>query len=114
MTTIINNKTYEMACTLRVAFMIQGQHNHKPYSAVFADIKDMTLEEQIGILYCSFKVANPESGITKQDFMDYYMDNYNIKFVMGQIEEVIKGVMGLDDADVEAAKSQVANAQGNK
>ena len=48
---------FPLATTLRVAYNVQGQHNHKPYTEVFKDIGDMTVEDQLGIIYCSFKCA---------------------------------------------------------
>ena len=73
MYTIINGVEYPLATTLRVAYLVQGQHNHKPYAEVFKDIGDMTIEDQIGIIYCAFKCANADSTVVipKQSFIDY-------------------------------------------
>ena len=96
-TTIVNGKEYDLATTLRVAYLVQGQHNHKPYSEVFSGIGDMVLEDQIGILYCAFKVANPDEAkfIKREDFFNSYLDNFTLKEVMDQLEKVIKGIMVL-------------------
>lgn len=99
MTVKINGTTYEMACTLRVAYMVQGQHNHKPYSKVFSELGDMVLEDQVGILYCAFKAANPNFNMSREEFFNYYLDNISMKEVMEQIKEVIQGVMGVDDSE---------------
>jgi hypothetical protein len=96
MTLSINGVDYPLATTLRVAYKIQGQHNHKAYSKVFAEIGDMTLEDQIGILYASFQVANPEMTMTKASFLDNYLDNYNLKVLMDQVKEIIQGIMGTE------------------
>ena len=98
MYTIINGVEYPLATTLRVAYLIQGQHNHKPYAEVFKDIGDMTIEDQIGIIYCAFKCANSDSNITmsKQSFVDYYLDNFTLREVLGQLQEIVKGIMGED------------------
>ena len=90
----INGTEYTMATTLRVAYKVQGQHNHKAYSKVFSEIGDMTLEDQIGILFASFQVGNPESRMSQKDFLDYYLDNFNLKVIMDQVKEVIQGIMG--------------------
>ena len=92
----INSVDYPLATTLRVAYKVQGQHNHKAYSKVFAEIGDMTLEDQIGILYAAFQVANPEVLMTRQQFLDYYLDHFNLKIVMDQVKDVIQGIMGVD------------------
>lgn len=107
----INDREYDLATTLRVAYLVQGQHNHKPYSEVFADIGNMVLEDQIGILYCAFKVKNPDEAkfITREKFLDAYLDNYNLKQVMEQLEAVVRGIMG---TEVPAQETQ-ADASGD-
>lgn len=107
----INGQEYELSTTLRVAYKVQGQHNHKPYTEVFRSLGEMHLEDQIGILYAAFECANPNEvfKIKRQDFLDSYLDTYNIKMMMDQIQEVIRGIMGEDFfEDVE----QSANADG--
>lgn len=96
MTVCINGRTYPMATTLRVAYVVQGMHNHKPYSEVFQSLDKMPLEDQIGILYAAFSCANPQekSVITDAAFLNYYLDNFTLKEVMGQLKQVIDGIMG--------------------
>lgn len=119
LTTIINGAEYPLSTTLRVAYKVQGQHNHKPYTEVFKGMGDMTLEQQINILYASFQCANPEQAkfITAQVFLDYYLDNYNLKVVMDQLQAVIEGIMGteLESQDKTSAEDQETTAedQGN-
>ena len=98
MYTVINGVEYPLATTLRVAYLVQGQHNHKPYAEVFKDIGDMTIEDQIGIIYCAFKCANADSTVVipKQSFIDYYLDNFTLREVLGQLQEIVKGIMGED------------------
>ena len=100
-TTTINGKTYPLATTLRVAYMVQGQHNHKAYAEVFKDIGNMSVEDQIGIIYCAFKCANKEESqfITLQSFVDYYLDNFNLKDLLAQLEGLVKGIMGEDESE---------------
>lgn len=90
----IQGVDYPLATTLRVAYKVQGQHNHKSYSKVFAEIGDMTLEDQIGILFASFQVANPEVSMKQDQFLNYYLDTYNLKVLLDQVKEVIQGIMG--------------------
>ena len=98
LTVKINDVEYPLATTLRVAYKVQGQHNHKPYTEVFKSIGDMVLEDQIGILYAAFECANPTevAKIKRQTFLDAYLDTYNIKIMMNHIQTVIKGIMGED------------------
>lgn len=99
--TTINGVEYNLDTTLRVAYQAQGANNHKPYSEVFQNIGDMMLEKQIEILYLAFKVANPEMAqtFTQQMFLNYYLEHYNLKEVMNQLQGVIKGVLGSDDEE---------------
>ena len=114
MYTIINGVEYPLATTLRVAYLIQGQHNHKPYAEVFKDIGDMTIEDQIGIIYCAFKCANADSNVvmSKQSFVDYYLDNFTLREVLGQLQEIVKGIMG-EDLTEEAADTDAPANEGN-
>lgn len=96
----IKGVDYALATSLRVAYKIQGQHNHKPYAKVFAEIGDMTLEQQIGILFASFQVANPEVQLSQQQFLDIYLDTYNLKILMDQVKAVIQGIMGAEEGHV--------------
>lgn len=112
LTTTINGTDYPLATTLRVAYMVQGENNHRPYSKVFSDLGDMPIESQIGILYCAFKVANPNELMTKQRFLDYYLDNMNIKQIMEQLKVLIQAITGVSDEDIKAAAGMQA-PEGN-
>ena len=100
--TTINGQEFELSTKLSVAYQVQGCHNHKPYLEVFEGVSKMPLERQIEILFVAFKVANPEIAKTfnQQSFLNYYLDNFNLKQVMGQLQAVIKGITGADDDDV--------------
>lgn len=110
--TTIDGTEYPLATTLRVAYMVQGENNHKPYSKVFSDLGDMPIEAQIGILYCAFKVANPNVLMTKQHFLDYYLDNMNIKQIMEQLKVLIQAITGVSDEEIEAT-TNVQVSEGN-
>ena len=112
MTVCINGRTYNMATTLRVAYVVQGMHNHKPYSEVFQSLDKMSLEDQIGILYAAFSCANPQDRdvITEAVFLNYYLDNFTLKEVMGQLKQVIDGIMGTTGS-FEAAEPEAPQEQ---
>ena len=116
-TTTINGVEYPLATTLRVAYQVQGQHNHKPYSKVFADIGDMCIEDQIGILFCAFQVGNPDVQMLKQAFINYYLDNMNLKQIMDQLKAVIQEITGFEEpaesTQADAAKTEAASSEGN-
>lgn len=110
-TIIYNEKEYNLATTLRVAYAVQGQHNHKPYTEVFQQIGNMTLEDQIAILYAAFACANKEEAkfITRQNFLDYYLDNYTLSDVMSQLQAVIEGITGKALSDTESEETPQGN-----
>lgn len=103
---------YALSNKLRVAYRVQGQHDHKPYTEVFSGVGDMPIEDQIGIIYESFWCANPEvrDKITRQQFLEEYLDRYDVKTLMEQLREIIQGIMGVKDDDLAVAASE-ANPQ---
>ena len=103
---------YALSNKLRVAYRVQGQHDHKPYTEVFSGVGDMPIEDQIGIIYESFWCANPEARdkITRQQFLEEYLDKYDVKALMEQLKEIIQGIMGVKDDDLATAASE-ANPQ---
>lgn len=109
--TTINGVDYELSTKLMVAFKVQGFNNHKPYVEVFQGIGEMPIEKQVEILYAAFQVANPEAAkeITQKVFFEYYMNNYNLKQMMNQLQGVIKGVLGEDDESEDATSESEGN-----
>lgn len=103
---------YALSNKLRVAYRVQGQHDHKPYTEVFSGVGDMPIEDQIGIIYESFWCANPEARdkISRQQFLEEYLDKYDVKSLMEQLREIIQGIMGVKDDDLATAASE-ANPQ---
>lgn len=101
LTITIRGNEYELATTLRVAYNIQGQHNHRSYIEIFEDIDKMTLEQQIGIVYASFQAANPDSSklIKQSDFLNEFLDNCNLTELMKYVKDIIAGIMGKDLED---------------
>ena len=114
LTVKIRDVEYPLATTLRVAYKIQGQHNHKPYTEVFKQIGDMHVEDQIGIMYAAFECANPQEALKlkRKEFEEYYLDNYNLKDLMGQLQGVIKGIMG-EDFFEEAEETEATDGATN-
>ena len=114
---VLYGTEYELSTKLRVAYKVQGQNGHKPYSEVFSQLDSMPIEKQIAILYCAFEVANPEQTkeITSQKFLDWYLDNYDVHTIMDQLQEVIGGILGQDlKAEAEKKKAEAAGeTEGN-
>ena len=111
----INGTDYRLATTLRVAYEVQGQHNHKPYAEVFKGIAEMGVEQQIGIVYAAFKCANQEDAkiLNLKFFQDYMLDHYNLKDLMDKMQSVVQGIMGEDpDAPVQLPVSE-STVEGN-
>lgn len=110
----INGLDYPLATSLRVAYNVQGQHNHKPYSEVFSKIGEMKIEDQIGILYCAFTVGNPQEKTTKIEFLNYMLDNYKGMQIMELLKNVIGEIMGVDFDAVEVPEDKAtAASEGN-
>lgn len=109
-TTVINNTEFELSTSLRVAYNIQGCHNHKPYAEVFKNIGEMHLEQQLEILFEAFKIANPEVALTfnKKAFQEYYLDHFKLKQVMDQLQGVVQGIMG-EDTEAEQEPTEQGN-----
>lgn len=113
-TVVINGTEYELSTKLRVAYKVQNQNSHKPYSEIFSSLDSMPLEKQISILYCAFEVANPEATkeITSQKFLDWYLDNYNVSTIMDQLQDVIGGILGQDLKEA-ADRNENKSDEGN-
>ena len=98
LTVKFKDNEYPLATTLRVAYRIQGQHNHKPYAEVFKSVGDMTLEDQIGIIFASFICGSrfdlEAQKVTRNDFLEEFLDNYTLTEMMGMLQEIIKGIVG--------------------
>lgn len=113
---IFKGREFQLSTTLRVAYEVQGQHNHMPYTEIFEGLKDMTVEEQIGIVWAAFKCANSEyikeSGITSGEFMNYYLDTYNLSDLMDTLSLVIGGITGKPVDSSTNANTSVA-VEGN-
>ena len=95
MTINLNGKEYPLSTKLRVAYLVQGQHNHKPYAEIFKGMGEMCVEHQIGIVFASFKCANKEDTMfDKNVFTEYMLDNYDLKQLMDMLQGIIEGIMG--------------------
>ena len=117
-TIMINGSEYTLARNLRVAYELQGQHNHKPYSQILSNVGEMTLEEQLDMLYIAFKIQNPEEArtFTKEMFRKYILDHdeFNVSVIMELIMDIIAGILGQDitknvDADASSESVEVKN-----
>ena len=102
-TITLKGTEYSLATTLRVAYEVQGQNNHKSYIDVFSSIGEMKLEEQISILYVAFKVANPDVAktIKESDFRNMMLDDpeFTISSMFSILQEVVAKIMGNEIVD---------------
>ena len=112
----INGIEYPLARNLRVAYMLQNQHNHESYSTLLAKISDMPLEQQLDFLYIAFQVANPDEAkrISKEAFRICIMDDntFNVTKLMELVMDIISGIIGkdinLDDDEVEVSDNEAS------
>ena len=104
----INGNNYPLACNLRVAYVLQNQHNHKPYTQILAGVGNMTLEEQINVLYAAFTVANPEASknYSPEMFRTMVLDDctFNVQKLMEYINQIFSGILGADLTQVDDAQ----------
>ncbi len=109
LTLTINGTEYELAATLRVAYKAQGEHNHKSYMEVFQSIPEMTIEQQIKIIYLAFAIRNVEEARTDMkwaNFLDYMLDNSTAGAVLELLNDITGKILGEDF--IERAKEQEA------
>lgn len=110
----IQGTEYSLANTLRVAYKVQSCNNHAPYSKVFKDIGDATLEKQIEVIFCAFQVANPNVAMKFQTFLDHYLDNYSLREVLAQVKEIVEGIMGKDEESTDEFEAgSESESEGN-
>lgn len=104
LTVTFRDREFPLAATLRVAYNLQGQHNHKSYIDIFQRIDKMTLEEQIGIVWAAFAAANRDEAtfIKSTDFREDLLDRYNVGELMEMVGEIISGIMGKDPEELKA------------
>jgi hypothetical protein len=71
----------------------------------------MLLEKQIEILYTSFQIANPGAAktYTWPKFLNYCLEHFTLKEIMGLLKAVIEAVLGTDSD----APDKDAGGQGN-
>lgn len=96
----IAGKEYSCATTLRVAYELQKEFGGKPYTAVFDSLKTSTLEDQVRVLYTSFKILNP-NVMTFREFLDTLLDAWTLKQVMDALSGIISALTGTDPAEAE-------------
>lgn len=106
----VGERELQLATNLRVAFKVQGQHNHKPYMEIFREMSGMKLENQIKILYAAYQVQNGESAMTETEFMNMMFDNFNLADLMILLGDLVNGIMynGLTSEQIEEKKSILA------
>lgn len=92
----IKGKDYPLASTLRVAYVLQGMCNHRPYAEIFDEMGTALLEDQIRLLYAAFIVANKETSIEFDELLDSVLDNMKLEEVTDLIKKVISGITGKD------------------
>lgn len=84
-TITLNGIEYTLASNLRVAYELQGQHNHKSYTQILSSVDEMPIEQQLDMIYIAFKVKNPDDAktFTKEMFRKYILDSdeFNLSLI---------------------------------
>ena len=94
----LNGNEYTLASNLRVAYVLQNQHNHESYSSILSRVGEMPLEQQIDVIYAAFQLANPETAktFTREMFRMYVLDHdeFNASVILNIIKDIISGILG--------------------
>ena len=113
----LNGNEYPLACNLRVAYVLQNQHNHESYSSILSRVGEMTLEQQIDVVYAAFQIANPETAktFTREMFRMYVLDHdeFNASVILNIIKDIISGILGKklsDEVPYETASDKNAES----
>ena len=104
----LNGNEYPLACNLRVAYVLQNQHNHESYSSILSRVGEMPLEQQIDVIYAAFQIANPETAktFTREMFRMYVLDHdeFNASVILQMIKKIISGILGKELPDEPTAE----------
>ena len=107
----LNGNEYPLACNLRVAYVLQNQHNHESYSSILSRVGEMPLEQQIDILYIAFQVANPETAktFTREMFRTYILDHdeFNAYVMLDMIKRIVSGILGKELSNEDTSSESV-------
>ena len=107
----LNGNEYPLACNLRVAYVLQNQHNHESYSSILSRVGEMPLEQQIDILYIAFQVANPETAktFTREMFRTYILDHdeFNAYVMLDMIKSIVSGILGKELSNEDTSSESV-------
>ena len=113
----LNGNEYPLACNLRVAYVLQNQHNHESYSSILSGVGEMPLEQQIDVIYAAFQIANPETAktFTREMFRMYVLDHdeFNASVILNIIKDIISGIHGMklpDEVPDETASDKNAES----
>ena len=111
----LKGEKYDLATSLRVAYKIQGQHNHKPYGDVFKEIATMVIEQQIALLFVAFNISNP-SVMTANEFLEAVLDEHGIATIMELISLMVEGIMyhGMSEEKMAEAKQKQKDAEAEQ
>lgn len=105
----LQGEEFPLSSKLRVAYIIQGQHGHKPYIEIFENLQTMPLQDQIRILFAAFKVANPDLCVqpgqrnvgvglwTEQAFIDAVLDDEDISLgsMLNLVRDLLQALMSI-------------------
>ena len=107
----LNGNEYPLACNLRVAYVLQNQHNHESYSSILSRVGEMPLEQQIDVLYAAFQIANPETAktFTREMFRTYILDHdeFNAYVILNMIKGIVSGILGKELSNEDTSSESV-------
>lgn len=110
----IDNEKLSLATTLRVAYSLRDITGAKNLQEAIASIAHMDSEQQLELLYASYKAANKEAAMPKGEFIDKVLDNVGIFALADAINAIAEGLLysGLSKEEVESKKAMVEKTVG--
>lgn len=91
-TKTIGSEDFNFSDTLRVVYELRGPFNVKTFQEVLEKFKGMSFEEQLALLYTSYKCVNP-SGLSQDDFTGKLFDNLGILAVADLASQIAEGLI---------------------
>jgi hypothetical protein len=108
----IAGKPYEFADTLRVAYELRNVTGANGIQEALNAVRNLGFDGQLDLLYASYKVANKEKAMSRDEFYDFLLDNAGVMIIGDIASKIIDSLVynGLAPEEAEIKKKQAAEA----
>lgn len=109
---VIAGKTYEFADTLRVIYEVKDITGAKNLKDALNSIAHMDIDEQLQLLYASYRTATKNAALSQDEFIDLILDNMGVLTIADLVGELADGLMysGMPADKVDSKKAEVSEA----